>query len=212
MSLNNSCIIVAAGDNFDEITNKDNSLVIAADGGLKYCKNIKVDYAIGDFDSLGYVPNDIKNVIALNPMKDNTDTLAAIDLAISLGKDTFYIYGAFGGERQAHSLANIAALNYISKKGLKAVAFGKNENYVVIRKEIIFEKESSGFISIFSLNEKSIGVTEENLKYKLNDYELHNDSSLGVSNEFIGEESKITLKDGVLLVVFSKNAKLKKFE
>ena len=57
--------------------------IIAADAGLKYLLScgIAPDLIIGDFDSMGFVPDDI-NTIVLPKEKDDTDMLAAIKIGI----------------------------------------------------------------------------------------------------------------------------------
>lgn len=64
-------------------------------------------------------------------------------------------------------------------------------------------------MSVFSWSEKSEGVYLRKLKYELNDAVLTNSFPLGVSNEFIGEESSITVKKGTLLVNFPRGAEKK---
>ena len=65
---------------------------------------------------------------------------------------------------------------------------------------------SHGFISVFSLSDESVGVCESGLKYTLDDYTLNNRFPLGVSNEFIGESAKISVKSGTLLIVFESSS------
>lgn len=209
-----NCYIIAAGDyNYEAIDKKDEDIVIAVDEGFSYCKeyNIIPDIIVGDYDSLGYVPKG-KEVIILNPVKNDTDTEAAINIAIERGCKKFYIYGALGGDRFAHSIANIQLLTYLVHKGLEGYIVSNNEICTVINKSISFNKDYKGYISIFSLSSECIGVNEIGLKYELNDYTLKNDTTLGISNEFIGKEAKIDLKSGDLLVIFKKNIDMNKFE
>ncbi|MDE6203539.1 MAG: thiamine diphosphokinase, partial [Lachnospiraceae bacterium] len=70
------CYIIGAGQFGDGLPRPfEEDLVIACDGGFKHCiqKGIRVDMAVGDFDSLGYVPEH-PHVVALPPEKDDTDT------------------------------------------------------------------------------------------------------------------------------------------
>ena len=103
-----TCYIVGAGEvtelSFDP---EEEDLVIACDGGYEYCKkwNKKVNLVIGDFDSLGYVPEH-PNVIRLKPEKDDTDTACAIRAGLEQGFQRFIVYGGTGG-RISHTIANI---------------------------------------------------------------------------------------------------------
>ena len=84
-------------------------LVIAADGGLAHLKaqGAAPDLTVGDFDSLGYVPDG--NVIRHPPEKDDTDTMLALRLGLERGYDTFVLYGCLGG-RMDHAYANFQAV------------------------------------------------------------------------------------------------------
>ena len=86
---------------------------------------------------------------------------------------------------------------------MRGFLIGRNSVLTVIKdSEYIFESSYTGYVSIFSISEKSTGVYLENLKYELNNAELSNDFPLGVSNEFIGIEGKIKVENGMLLIVF----------
>ena len=60
----------------------------------------------------------------------------------------------------------------------------------------------SGYISIFSLADESV-ISIENLKYSLDHKRISNATTLGVDNEFIGKESKITLHEGCICIVIT---------
>ena len=68
--MNKTCVIVGAGEVSErEIRVDDGDYVIAADGGLKYLsdRGIKADMVLGDFDSLGYVPDHNNRIVLLAP-------------------------------------------------------------------------------------------------------------------------------------------------
>ncbi len=198
------CRIIGAGE-FRKIDFKkqNGDLIIAADGGCAYLEKagIDPDIIIGDFDSLGYVPNGNK-VIKLNPVKDITDMHAAVEVGLERGYTEFHLYGACGG-RVDHTLANIQLVASLAQKNIKAFIHGDTIITAVCNGEIIFDKEYKGYISVFSHSDKSFGVSIQGLKYTLDNAELSNSFPLGVSNEFIGNESKITVKNGTLLIVYS---------
>ena len=87
------CHIVGAGENYGinfEPGTKD--LVIAVDAGFRLLeqKAVRIDLAIGDFDTLQYIPKH-SNVIALKAEKDDTDMLAAVREGIRAGYSLFHI-------------------------------------------------------------------------------------------------------------------------
>jgi len=69
--------------------------------------------------------------------------------------------------------------------------------------ELKFSKSCKGYISVFSLRDESKGVCLKNLKYELDGQSLFSSNPMGVSNEFIGEEASISVRNGILLVTFN---------
>ena len=200
------CYIVGAGENYGLAFKKeDGDYVIAADGGFRYLQEAGTvpDMVVGDFDTLKYIPQH-PNVIRLNPVKDVTDTWEAVRLGMEKGYKEFHLFGCMGG-RTEHSMANIQLLTHIAEEGCKGYLHAKSEILtVIINGSIEFNESMNGFVSVFSLSDKSSGVTLEGLKYKMTDGELKNNFPLGVSNEFIGSKALIKVKEGCLLIVFPK--------
>jgi len=176
--------------------------VIAVDGGLRYLKELKItpDLIIGDFDSLGYVP-DTGNIIELSTEKDDTDTMAAVRAGFDMGYSVFYIHFGMGG-RLDHTMANIQTLAFIQQNGGFGLLFGVKEGAVLVDKSIGFSEQMKGYISVFSYTSESSGVFLEGLKYGLEDGLLTNSFPVGCSNEFIGQKSRISVKEGALLIIF----------
>lgn len=204
-----TCYIVGAGENYGlDFTRKENDFVIAADGGLTYLqeKKIKPDLIIGDFDSITETPLH-SDLIKLSVNKDDTDTLAAVRKGIQLGYDNFKIYCGTGG-RIDHTMANIQTLAFLSAINKRGYLISQDSIITTItNSKIAFEKANSGYISVFSLSDKSDGVFISGLKFELENATLTNTFPIGVSNEFIGKESYISVKLGTLIIVFPKNIK-----
>ena len=201
----NICCIVGAGDcpEFDFKKN-DGDLIIAADGGFRHLLDygIKPDVAIGDFDSLGYIPDDIE-IIKLPAEKDVTDMVAAVETGIKKGYKTFYIYGGCGG-RIDHTISNLQLSASVAEKGLKVfIRDGKTVISAIHNESLVFDSTYIGYFSVFSHSDISKGVTIKGLKYLLENAELSCTNPLGVSNEFIGEEAEITVENGTLIIVYS---------
>lgn len=201
----NICYIVGAGS-FDNkpFDVQKNDLIIAADGGYKYLKqlNIDCDILLGDFDSIGEIPNH-SNIIQHPEQKDDTDMVLAVQTGLKKGYKCFVIYGGLGG-RLDHTIANIQTLAYLSKQGVKGFLVGEGMVITSITNSAFnFDSTKRGVISIFANGDKASGVYLNGLKYKLDNATITSDYPIGVSNEFVGEESRIIVKDGTLVIVWN---------
>ncbi len=207
MSTNKICYIFAAGDCFDFSQSIcDNDFIIAADAGYNHTKkfNIIPHFIIGDFDSLRGKPENAKTIVYPSK-KDYTDTHLAINYAVENGFKDIYVYGALGGERLDHTIANIQLCAFFAEKNVSVtMTDGKTFINSVHNGEISFCASNSGYISIFSMSEKSTGVTIKGLKYEIADATLDCTFPLGVSNEFMHAESYIKVENGTLLLVTTK--------
>ena len=197
------CYIVGAGEFGRGLpcpTGED--MVIACDGGYAHCqrKGIKMDLVVGDFDSLGKAPTHPK-VITLKPEKDETDTGWAVTEGWKKGYREFVIYGGTGG-RISHTIANIQLLADLAGKGASGILIGAHSWYrVLCDGEIHFGAQESGFLSVFCLGDTASGVYEEGFKYALEDAVLRKEYPVGVSNEFVGKESRVAVRKGMLLLI-----------
>jgi len=205
VSLVKSCIIVGAGE-FDGLKSEHESkFIIAVDGGYDSLKKIGVtpDLIVGDCDSIEALPDNIE-VVRYPAEKNQSDLELAVGEAIKRGFVSFYIYGALG-KRFDHSLASMAVLTGISQKGLNARLIGTAsslcEATAVTNSKLVFEAGSSGTISIFPAGEKAEGVSLQGLKYQLDNAVLHCHETVGLSNEFTGEEAVIEVKSGTLIII-----------
>lgn len=200
------CYIIGAGDCAKIcIEKKENDLIIAADGGLKYCEKdgIVPDIIIGDFDSLGFVP-ERDNVLVLPVEKEDTDTSFAVKYAMDKGYDTFVVFGGTGGKRADHTYANIALLAYISKhNGIGFLDCGAYSITSITNSKISFPEYMKGDVSVFSFDTVSHGVTETGLYYNFDNADVENSIVTGVSNSFTGQKSSVSVKEGTLIIYFT---------
>lgn len=186
----------------EKIDKQSGDLIICADGGLALARNagIDADIIVGDFDSLGEIPEG-DNVIVHPREKDWTDSHLAIDIGLERGYRNFHLYGMLGG-RLDHTLANIQLLVYLCENEANAVLYGNGYTVTAIKNSRLdLSKAESGIVSVFSFTPKSNGVTISGLKYQLNDFTLRADYPMGVSNEFTGKPAYIQVKDGTLIIV-----------
>ncbi len=200
------CYIIGAGDVFPtDLRAKKEDYIICADGGYIYSELLgrKADLVVGDFDSLGSIP-DSDNRIVAPCEKDETDMTLAVMEGMKRGYSNFVLFGALGGERFDHTVANIQLLSFICSKGARGTIIHSDTVLTAFSNgEITLPEALEGYVSVFSLWNESRGVTIENLKYNVTDYTLKSSMPLGVSNEFTGKESRISVKDGALLVIYN---------
>jgi len=202
------CYIVGAGDNYGiDFKPKTEDLVIAADGGYAELlkANIRPDLVIGDFDSLGYVPAE-QQLIKLPTEKDDTDLWTAVEHGVAKGYDCFFLYGCTGG-RVDHTLANIQIAASLAQRGKRCLIFDKTQIITAICNETLnFEASYAGYLTVLSYTDRCEGVTLKGLKYELTDAVMTNSHPLGVSNEFLGIPSSITVGCGTAILVYSRKS------
>ncbi|MPN39983.1 Thiamine pyrophosphokinase [bioreactor metagenome] len=176
--------------------------MIAADAGLISVRasGIEPNLVVGDFDSLGRLPDGI-SYIRHPVMKDETDMLLAVKAGEERGYKKFLIFGGLGG-RTDHTFANIQTLCYISEHGGAGCLIGKGEAMTVFSDNILkFDNSFTGTVSVFAYGGIAYGVTLNGMKYPLNEATLVPSFPIGVSNEFVADGS-VTVKKGSLLVMW----------
>lgn len=201
-----TCYIAGAGDFFPQRLNHEaGDYIIAADAGYTHLEKmgIKPDLVIGDFDSLGAVPEH-PNVIVCPVKKDDTDMLAAVRYALDINCNRILLFGGTGG-RLDHTLANIQTLGFAAKRGAQAYLFGAGFVVTALTGGKLRFFDYSGGFSVFSLGDSARGVFETGVKYPLHDAELFCDYPLGVSNAFEGADSEISVREGTLVILWEGN-------
>jgi len=200
-----NCVIFCAGD-FRRLAEPlvETDFVIAADGGLKHLSflGVQPDAVLGDFDSLGYVPEGAR----VYPVeKDDTDAMLAIRLGLEQGCDRFMIYGGLDGDRVDHTVANFQALRFLEQRNARGYLLGLTQAATVIEnRRITFPQNQRGILSVFCMGDRAQGVTLRGLKYNLEDGTLEGGLPLGVSNQFVGEKAEISVKNGCLLLIWQR--------
>ncbi len=187
-------------------------LIIAVDSGLEIVDklNIKPDIIVGDFDSVDknilrkYEKEEIK-IITLNPIKDLTDTNEAINIAIEKKSNDIVILGGIGS-RIDHTISNIHILKEALDKNIRCIIINENNNIELINKKIILKKnENFKYVSLIPLTSVVTGVSLKGFKYELNNSTMEIGKSIGVSNEQIKDLATIEIKDGILILIQSKD-------
>ena len=199
-----NCIIFCAGG-FDALAAPipDGAVVIAADGGLQYTRKLGLnpDVILGDFDSLGYIPEGA-NVYPVE--KDDTDAMLAVRRGLAMGCDTFYMYGGLEGSRLDHTVANFQTLQFLADRNARGYLIGKDYIVTVVKNGTLEFKKAEGIVSAFCMGSDAHGVTITGLGYPLENGTLTAGFPLGVSNYFTEKPARIEVKDGSLLVLWDR--------
>ena len=199
------CIVFCAGD-FNGLLEPINpgDLVIAADGGLRHVVKlgVKPEVILGDFDSLGYIP-DGSEVFPCE--KDDTDAMLAVRYGLKSGYREFIIYGGLDGPRLEHTVANFQTLIFLAEHGARGTLVGCNQIVSVLASgEMLFPDTAKGYVSVFCMGQDAVGVDLEGLYYPMANGTLTAGFPLGVSNRFIGKKAHIRLRSGYLLVIWDR--------
>lgn len=179
-------------------------LLIAADAGYEHLQKSKIEphILLGDFDSMA-VPED-KEAIIHPVMKDDTDTMLAVKLGFEKGYTQFMIYGALGGERTDHTVANLQSLAYIAANGGRGTLVGNGEYFTVIKdSSITLESAEGKTFSVFAYGGEAEGVTIKGSLFEVENVLLTPFFPLGVSNKFKENKVSISVEKGCLLIIYT---------
>ena len=199
------CIIFCAAE-FEKLAAPigPEDYVLAADGGLRHLEQLKIrpNGIIGDFDSLGYVPEGAE---VFPVEKDDTDAMLAAKKGLELGFREFLFYGSLDGPRLDHTVANFQTLQYLAERDATGYLVGNTQIVTVLRNgKLTFPAECGGILSVFCMGADATGVTIRGAQYELENGTLSAGFPLGVSNHFVGKEVTVAVEQGNLLVLFDR--------
>lgn len=186
----------------------DTDIVICCDGGMHHTKALGVtpDYIVGDFDSVKPEVLEAyrKQGIAIKQFpthKDETDMQLGMLLALELGATELVMIGGIG-TRFDHTLANAHLLLYLLKQHVKAILVNERNRVELIDKETVLHGKAGDLVSVVPLSMMVKGITLEGLEYPLTDHDLAlDDMLLCVSNVMLADTAKVSIKDGYLFVM-----------
>lgn len=208
-------IIVSGGkveDAFalDWIKNHSFERLIAADSGMDffYRNGLIPDVIAGDFDSADAKSLDAFEqkgeieILKLNPIKDDTDTEFVIREAIRRGATEITLLGATG-TRLDHVFGNMHLLGIGLEENVMIQMVDPHNRIRMIRNSLNVRKDEQfgDYVSLLPIDGTVTGVTLKGFRYPLQDAVITSFSSLGISNEIVEEEARIEIREGVLLVM-----------
>ena len=185
--------------------------IVACDRGYEALAAIGVtpDVVVGDLDSMSeQCRKDLEykdiEVIRLNPVKDDTDTEAAIALCAGRGAEKIYLFGATGS-RVDHMLGNIELLAYAADRRCELIIIDRHNRVRLLRQSIKITKDEQwgDYISFIPYSPAVEKLTLRGFKYELQDYDMKKGNTLGISNEITADTADISFSSGKLIMVES---------
>lgn len=189
----------------------DEAYIIACDGGLRHCRAMMIqpNVMLGDFDSAH--KEDIEFFYNLGVLmeeypvkKDKTDMEIAVDMAIERESDEIYIVGGLGS-RFDHSLANVHILLKPVRLGIRACLLDENNIITLVEDSIDIVGEKGQTVSLLPLTTKVKGINTRHMEYELKDAEMEIGSSLGVSNVMTEDVATVSVEEGTLILIMSRD-------
>ncbi|MBF1114396.1 MAG: thiamine diphosphokinase [Solobacterium sp.] len=176
-------------------------------GALTLARNGKrMLLAIGDFDSveesdLAYIKEYSDTLLQLNPIKDDTDSEAAVMYAIEKGYQKIHLYGGLGG-RLDHAMINLRLVSRFPE----TVYLHDQNNFIYSLAEGVhsIDKRDYTYISFFTEDKATISL--EGFKYPLDKQQLTNKDTYTTSNEILEDRGIVTVHAGKVTVIQSKDA------
>lgn len=207
--MKNRCVIIGASPETDiqlvkQYVCKDD-FVICADGGFAAAQKAEInpDLLIGDFDSLGYVPDAECEMITLPVKKDETDTMCCARIGLGKGFDDFLLLGMSGG-RADHSYSNLCVLRFLEGSGARAVMADPDQKIrILLPGRSVISGMSGKLFSIFPFGCMDCCVSLEGFEYPLSQGHLYADNALGQSNVVISDSAVITVHSGCAVAMLT---------
>jgi thiamine pyrophosphokinase len=195
-------------------------LRIGVDGGVKFWSdmNIPPEIVIGDWDSLGYKPEEDPNNqdaqnLTLLMKKERSDLHYALEVLNKTEIKDLLLIGFTGG-RPDHHLSNLMELAHYAqgKRAQKIATIGPEAEYYWVSPTHPLELRAPSIkkgqtLSIFAWEQAATGVVMEGLEYRLKMSSKKQSpnsllpSSRGLSNVVKSDRVFVSVKKGLLLVV-----------
>ena len=180
--------------------------VICADSGYLNAAKIGIvpDLVIGDFDSSQR--SDVQDGVPVRVLpveKDRTDLHECLVTAIEEGATEIVVFGA-RGSRLDHSMAAISLLRLGLDKGVAIRLVDECNEVFLVDKEVEIPHKEGYKLSLLPMTPVK-GLSTEGLYYALQGAEMDWGNPYGVSNEFTSEKVKITVEEGILMVIISRD-------
>ena len=184
--------------------------VWAADGGSRHLFRLNhlPDRVIGDMDSLepelqAWLTDHQVPFDQHPPKKDETDLELALLMAAEEAASEIWLFGLLGG-RLDQMVANIFLLSHPALAGKTVKLITPTEQAWLVREQTDIVGRVGDLVSLIPLNGDAQGVSTEGLEWTLRAETLRFGQARGVSNQLMGEKATVTVEDGLLLCIHTR--------
>lgn len=203
--------VLAGGPNTLDMAGFD--AYVGVDSGCLYLleKDMGLDLAVGDFDSVSDLEKDTivqkaRRLVSAPAEKDDTDLELALKLIFEEDPQAkVTVFGALGG-RLDHSLSNIFLPSYPDLASfMRQLILVDEQNYVAYYppgRNLILPQETYPYVAFLLEGEGQLVI--EGAKYDLGPGNYFK-RKIYSSNEFLDGPIQVTVPDGYLVVIYSKD-------
>lgn len=179
--------------------------ILCADAGYRtaLALGLRPDWIVGDFDHGDVLPPEEYPVLRAEAAKDDTDTMLAARLAVERGYREVTLLCGLGG-RLDHTLANLQTLAFLLEQGVEAAILSARDMVCLLRNGKASFPRGEDYFSVFAYTPVCLGVTLEGFRFPLTEATVTHAFPIGVSNEIAAEEGIVTVREGTLLLIRSK--------
>jgi len=188
---------------------KDADIVICCDGGANtaYKYGIIPDLILGDFDSisnkiLDYYKEKGIQMLSFPANKDKTDTQIAVELLIEKSCNEIAMLSCIGS-RFDHSLANISLLYKVLTHKINGYIKDEKNTIYLIDSEMVINAKEGQIVSLIPFTKVVKGINTSGLYYEVKNGSMTFGNPYGVSNFMVKNTAKITIEEGLLLIILS---------
>ena len=181
----------------------DAEMVIAADEGIDNARQLgmPVDLLVGDLDSASDGSEAFAGSVQRHPVdKDQTDLELALAAALAAGMKSVTVVGTMAG-RVDHALGNLLLLTADRWQALRIDARIDSARAWVVRDRVVVDGAPDELLSLMAIGGPATGVSTSGLAWPLDSALLESGPGLVVSNRMTGPTAKLSVQQGVLLVI-----------
>ena len=181
----------------------DAEMVIAADEGIDNARQLgmPVDLLVGDLDSASDGSEAFAGSVQRHPVdKDQTDLELALAAALAAGMKSVTVVGTMAG-RVDHALGNLLLLTADRWQALRIDARIDSARAWVVRDRVVVDGAPDELLSLMAIGGPATGVSTSGLAWPLDSALLESGPGLGLSNRMTGPTAKLSVQQGVLLVI-----------